>query len=250
MAQKRLIDTAIISSLQDEYRTLDIWPKLNASKLLKVYNNYDSLCKEINSQSSGSVENDVCMAFFGYVEDVVRGEHHDTLRGIYDDFVKLNYSEPVSYGVYSQHLTNFLYYFKKVAKKKMMKNINMIKELYEDNDLLKGIVKLFYFSENVAGIREKLSSHDHADYKKTCEFVNDCIDVYRDFLNYTCPPEYYDRLTNSTVCNELHVFFDNYDKILYRPLKSHNRFGSLRDYPDTARVRCDLDESLYKSYPT
>ncbi|GAW79047.1 variable surface protein [Plasmodium gonderi] len=249
MSEKRLVDTVLIKSIQDEYPLLNIWPKVNADKLFRVNSSYESICKEINEQSNGDVGSDTCQTFFAYLEDIVRDEYNETVRGIYDDLINLNYEDEVSYNVYSYQFWNFLHYFKKIAKNKMYKNIYMIKNLYEDNDKLKGIMKLFYFDENVGDIKNVLENYHNKDYKKTCEFVNECIDVYRDFLNYTCPTEYYDKFSDSTVCNELYVFFDNYDKILYHPLKKYDRITSLREYPDTARVRCDYDEPMYSYYP-
>ncbi|SBS97004.1 PIR Superfamily Protein, partial [Plasmodium malariae] len=232
------------------YPHLNIWSKYSTHSLNGLYNNYQSICNEINLYSEGRLENDVCITIFGLLENYIDDSGtSDTIQGVYNDFMQYSNVEKLSDSINSINIRDFMFYFKNIVRNKVFKNITMIKDVYENNDMLSGIIKLFYFNENVSEIKNILSNRNDQKYANVCKFVNECLDTYREFLNYLCPADMYDRFTDSTICNELQVFFENYDNHLYLPLRRNNNIASLREYPDLARVRCDLSESLYKWYP-
>ncbi|GAW79051.1 variable surface protein [Plasmodium gonderi] len=133
---------------------------------------------------------------------------------------------------------------KKITESNYTNNPN-INQILSSKEKLEKLLKLHYFGQNVGDIQTILDNQNHSSYKNACEFVNECLHIFREFKKDYCEVGTTSNYKGSTVCKQLDEFLDRYEYSLYKPLKSHNKMSSLVDYPESAQVRCDISDSLY-----
>ncbi|EUD64579.1 hypothetical protein C922_05050 [Plasmodium inui San Antonio 1] len=136
---------------------------------------------------------------------------------------------------------------------------NTLNDLLRDKNELTKLSKLYCFRESSGDILEQLKHHGNPQYKHACEFVNECLDIFRELKEKHCRGKTFKVKTgldrnssdssSNTVCYQLEEFLDKYETVLYKDLEGrgykHNKMSSLEQHPDAARVRCNLGEDLY-----
>lgn len=207
--------TSPINELKEEYKFMKIWPEYSNPQEQNSY-------QTIKSSDGNAVRHEIWMNF---------------LRWYYDKNGYNNY-----YGSYN--LDKFMEPFKSVLQGKFAQNENIGAFLY-DKSKLKDLLKLYYFGRNSGNIQRILDDQAGPLYKDTCQFVNECLHIFRDLKKRYCPNGTPVNFTGNAVCNQLGEFMDKYEYRLYEPLKKHNKMSSLLKNPESARVRCDVSESLY-----
>ncbi|EUD63908.1 hypothetical protein C922_05712 [Plasmodium inui San Antonio 1] len=186
-------------------------------------------------------------------------------NGIWKDSLDWYYQKEDSYGFLSNCFLKGPHEKKnqKVCQALSPINNNLNVLLRDKNELTK-LSKLYCFRESSGDILTQLKYHGNPQYKPACEFVNECLDIFRELKEKHCPGKTFklkrgtnadstnENLANSsynTVCYQLEEFFDKYETVLYKHLErngtKHNKIGSLEEHPDAARVRCNLGEDLY-----
>ncbi|GAW79050.1 variable surface protein [Plasmodium gonderi] len=134
--------------------------------------------------------------------------------------------------------------FKKAILDSYTTNKN-IESFLSDKSKLEKLLKLYYFGENVGDIKNILDNQNHDSYKNACEFVNECLHIFRELKKDYCEGDITSNYKGGTVCSQLGEFLSRYEYSLYTPLKRHNKMSSLVNYPESAQVRCDLSYSLF-----
>ncbi|GAW79053.1 variable surface protein [Plasmodium gonderi] len=173
-------------------------------------------------------------------------EPHKT-QEIWVNFLKWFYDKKESYNSFfgiNWDSKEFLGNFKTALESSYDSNKN-IESFLSDKRELEKLLKLHYFGENVGDIKTILDNQNHGSYRNACEFVNECLHLFRELKQNYCKSEIVHYKSNNAVCSILGGFEDTYEYKLYTPLKSHNKMSSLLQYPESAQVRCDISDSLY-----
>ncbi|GAW79049.1 variable surface protein [Plasmodium gonderi] len=146
--------------------------------------------------------------------------------------------------LYGLKSTEFKEPFKSVLEGNYYNNQNLDYFLSNKNELEK-LLKLYYFGQNVGDIKSILQNLHDPNYKVTCQYVNECLHLFRELKRNYCPKGVPSDYSSNTVCNQLGEFANRYEYTLYEPLKRHNKMSSVDKYPDAAQVRCELTDSLF-----
>ncbi|SCO70564.1 VIR protein [Plasmodium vivax] len=204
-----------IDELKEEYKFMKIWPQYTDPRENGSYHT-------IGDNDGKAFRHEIWMNF---------------LRWYYDKNGYYNY-------LHKSDLSSFKEPFKSVLAGTYRQNEKLNDILY-DTSSLKDLLKLYYFGRNSGNIQKLLENQEGPLYKDACQFVNECLHIFRDLKKKYCTKGTPTDFSGNAVCNQLGEFMDKYEHRLYEPLKKHNKMSSLLKNPESARVRCDVSESLY-----
>ncbi|EUD64304.1 hypothetical protein C922_05319 [Plasmodium inui San Antonio 1] len=192
-------------------------------------------------------------------KEAIEGKCEECTYQNWMDFLLCHYHKKHSHGYSGNDATDCEASCKQVYEKCCAKDTSLWGFLHNKTEL-KNLLKLYYFGQTCGDIQPILLDHQKPEYKKACQFVNECLHIFRELKEKYCPNKTFKVVTgkngtpgnfsSSPVCYQLEQFFDKYQTTLYQSLEgkqkgNHNKMSSLEEHPDAARVRCDVSEDLY-----
>ncbi|KAI4840877.1 PIR protein [Plasmodium brasilianum] len=240
------------NQLKQQYELfLNKWPGDDNINEDSYVNKYNSLCKELAKSSEDQVNEDICKTFFGFLENI-NLSGHDIYKNHsrWTNFINWSYKKINNNGSNNLNLENireFMIKFGRIFHKKINGHIDNVEILNNDNEILKNVLKLHYFSNSLGDFLEELKNGYETDpkYKSYCQYTNDCLDIYDIYYPALCSTDITDEEIPEHVCEVINKFKKNYDdrvfpEISYRgnTIKVDGLVGS--------RVKCSVLQTQYK----
>ncbi|SBT87063.1 PIR protein [Plasmodium malariae] len=241
------------NQLKQQYVSfLNEWPEDDSSGNEDSYvNKYNSLCRELAKSSEDQVNEDICKTFFGFLENI-NLSGHDIYKNHsrWTNFIKWSYEKINNNGSNNLNLENireFMIKFGKIFHKKINGHIDNVEILNNDNEILKNVLKLHYFSNSLGDFLEELKNGYETDpkYKSYCQYTNDCLDIYDIYYPALCSTDITDEEIPEHVCEVINKFKKNYDDRVF-PEISYRGNTIKVDGLVRSRVKCSVLQTQYK----
>ncbi|KMZ95658.1 hypothetical protein PVMG_05671 [Plasmodium vivax Mauritania I] len=217
--EKLMQDSSIVKAMQKEYKFLTNWPDYHFQNMRGIYKtDFESMCSGL-SGNSDYINKQNCVKLFSIIDNILhRGGlkvNDDVWKGIQEAFK----SHKGHIDLSSEHLTKYLNDLAGVVQKGLLDDFKKFKSYYGKNYEYSYIAQLFYFTQNVGIIKSLMNSPDSAQHVPCCEFVNQCLEIYRRIKDAKCSGNTQGSFNPSTLCVEMNSFIETYKDNLYQDLK-------------------------------
>ncbi|SCO65072.1 VIR protein [Plasmodium vivax] len=236
--EKLMQDSSIVKAMQKEYKFLTNWPDYHFQNMRGIYKaEFESLCSGL-SGNSDYINKQNCVKLFSIVDNILHRGGLKVNDDIWDSIQEAFKSHKGHIDLSSEHLTKYLNDLAGVVQKGLLDDFKKFKSYYGRNYEFSYIAKLFYFTQNVGIIQSLMNSPDNPQHVPCCEFVNQCLEIYRQIKDAKCSGNAQGTFNPSTLCVEMNSFIETYKEKLYPQLKYNNLVGSDSKDPIYGPVKC------------
>ncbi|GAB64543.1 KIR-like CYIR protein [Plasmodium cynomolgi strain B] len=243
-----LKDTAVVKALQNEYKFMNYWPDYHFDSLRGIYNSeFESMCGGLKG-SSEYINKQNCVKLFSIIDNVIHRGGIKVNDDIWDTIKKLFDENKVNIDLTSNHMIRYINGLAEGLQKGLLDDFKKFKNSYGNYYELDHIAKLFYFSQNLGDIKKIMNSPDNANFASCCEFVNQCLDIYRRIKDLKCSGNSHSKFNPSTLCVEMNSFMEAYKTGLYPDLKYRKLVETNSDAAIYGPINCDYYKPAKKGF--
>ncbi|SBS94202.1 PIR Superfamily Protein, partial [Plasmodium malariae] len=205
---------------------------------------YENLCSDL-SKNSSYYEKKNCIDLFSIMDNVIEGDVlDDDPQSIWNNFKEWFPQNKSGIDFSSVAMRDLITKFGEFIKANISKKFDEFKVSYMSNVELSDLTKLYYFTKNVGNIDKKILDVDSSDRNKYCNFINECLQIYRIYKYTTCEGNSPRQFDGNPICMEADNFFESYKNILYDDLKSLGMVTSEQASIDDL-VKCSRNDYTY-----
>ncbi|KJP86052.1 hypothetical protein AK88_04309 [Plasmodium fragile] len=245
-----LKDTGIVKAMMKEYKYMTNWPDYNFDKMRGIYNSkFQDVCNQLEGKPE-YMKNKNCLNMFSVADNLMQRTGMKVDDKVWNYIKDLLNKNKDNIDLTSNETTSYINYVGTKLQQVLLEDFKDFKNSHENNYELANIAMLFYFTQNIGNIKKLMKSQHDPLFPSCCEFVNNCLYIYRTFKDLKCSSNSNTKFSRSTLCVELNSFMEEYKNKLYPDLKHLKIIKTSEEKLKDASVQDPIDIELKCPYKT